>query len=190
MDNITLIRHPETGILIPEEWRSIEGYDGFYDVSNYGRVRSWRAGNGSGKRRGLPKMMSQKIDRYGYPHIGIRKNHKKKFFTIHRLVAIAFIPKPKGKDHVNHKDNDTTNNFYLNLEWCTPKENTGHGVLYGNIEFIGEGSPNSKLTKKEVLEIRSLYRDGTYTQKELGKIYGVSGGHIGQIVNRKSWSHV
>lgn len=73
-------------------------------------------------------IMKYKIDRYGYPCIGLTKNLKRYYFTIHRLVALTFIPNPENKPCVNHKDGNKTNNHVSNLEWVSVKENTIHAL--------------------------------------------------------------
>lgn len=190
MKEIELKRHPETGVLVPEKWKSIKGYEDWYDVSNYGRIRSWKGINQFAPRRDEPKLLNPKIDKYGYPHLGIRHNGDRTWHTVHRLVATAFVSNPENKPHVNHIDNERANNFYLNLEWCTPKENTAHGIKKGNIEFIGEKHPSAKLTKQDILEIRDLADKEDITNKELAEEYGVASGYISQIIHRSSWKHI
>lgn len=95
-----------------EEWRPIEGYEG-YEVSNYGRVKSvnWR-------RTGKVKIMSPSIDSKGYKRVKLYKKGKYEMFVVHRLVAQAFIPNPEDLPIVNHKDECPGNDCVWNLEWC------------------------------------------------------------------------
>lgn len=117
-----------------EEWRPISGYEGEYDVSNYGRVRSrgfiQEAVNG---RRILmkPRLLTQQKTKDGYMRIEISKQGRQKKFAVHRLVANAFIPNPENKPQVNHIDSDRANNKAENLEWVTASENSIHGYKYG-----------------------------------------------------------
>lgn len=107
-----------------EIWKDIKDYEGRYQVSNYGRVRSLNY-----MRTGEMRVMKQQYnDRTGYKHIILRhKNSRQKLYLIHRLVAMAFIPNPDGLPQVNHIDEDKTNNCVWNLEWCTAKYNTNYG---------------------------------------------------------------
>lgn len=101
-----------------EIWKDIKGYEGLYEISNYGEVWSVR------KQMSLTKKKGSR----GYHHISLYKNKKQKQFTIHRLVATHFIDNPFKKPCVNHIDENKTNNHHSNLEWCTHKENLNHGT--------------------------------------------------------------
>lgn len=115
---------------LPEEWRDIEGYDGHYQVSSSGRVRSidWLVIYKNGIRRiHKGRILKQKQHpTYGYMYVGLNKNRVYKTYRVHRLVASTFIPNEKGKDQVNHKDLDRSNNMLANLEWCNASENQLH----------------------------------------------------------------
>lgn len=97
-----------------EEWRDISGYEGLYQVSNRGRVRSAR------------KIKSSQDNGRGYLMVHLNKNNKPKWHLVHRLVAKAFIPNPEQKQTVNHKDGNRANNEVSNLEWATYSENNLH----------------------------------------------------------------
>lgn len=106
-----------------EIWRDIEGYEGLYQVSNLGRVKS--LGNDKTKKE---KILSQYENKNGYLYVNLCKDGKMKTFRVHRLVANAFIPNPNGYRCVNHKDEDKTNNCVDNLEWCTHQYNNTFGT--------------------------------------------------------------
>lgn len=113
-----------------EIWKSIIGYEGLYEVSNVGRVRSidrivFQQGRNQ-KYRG--KIMSPYLNNTGYFCVRLSKNNKKRTFTIHRLVATAFIPNPNNYPCVNHKDETPKNNNVENLEWCTNEYNVNYGT--------------------------------------------------------------
>lgn len=96
-----------------EVWKQIKGYEGLYEVSNLGRVKSLCAG------RWRTEMIRKPVkDKDGYLTISLKKNGKYSNFKIHRLVALSFIPLVAGLDQINHKDEDKTNNCVENLEWC------------------------------------------------------------------------
>ena len=113
-----------------ECWKPIKDYEGIYEVSNYGRVKSLeRVIYNSGTKNGLytihEKIIKQRINkkRHGYCELSLHKNGKEKRFKVHRLVAEAFIPNPNNLPEVNHIDGNKENNHASNLEWCTSKEN-------------------------------------------------------------------
>ncbi len=101
-----------------EIFKDIKGYEGLYQVSNLGRVKSFN--------RGKERILKPCLDRYGYFHVTLSKNGKQKGCTIHRLVATTFIPNPNNLPQINHIDGNKTNNKIENLEWCTAQENVTH----------------------------------------------------------------
>lgn len=130
-----------------EEWKDCVGYEGLYQISNYGRVKSldrlvWNRFQYV-ERSG--RMMKLQIDRYGYMRVCLLKNRKKTFEQVHRLAAIAFIENPNNYPQVNHKDANKKNNFvgtkennYLdgNLEWCTNQQNMEHAHQHIDFNYI------------------------------------------------------
>lgn len=114
-----------------EIWKNIEGYEGLYQVSSYGRVRSLdRMVTYSDGRKRLFKgsMLKNMLGTNGYLYIVLSKSSEEKKVHIHRLVAEAFIPNPNNLPQVNHKDEDKTNNLVENLEWCTQAYNNCFGT--------------------------------------------------------------
>ena len=105
---------------IPEELKRLKqwvcGYEGLYEIDVYGNVYSIQRTTTKGG-----KLKPQKA--HGYYRVALTKNGKTKCYFVHRLVAAAFLEKPKGKDFINHKDFDRGNNNVSNLEWVTQKEN-------------------------------------------------------------------
>lgn len=116
-----------------EIWRSINGYEGQYEVSNMGRVKSLpreivRTSHGIMPIR--ERILKQGEDRYGYLYVTLQDGAKRHHYTVHRLVICSFIGEMKGKQ-VNHIDGDKTNNKIDNLEWVTAKENIDHAQKLG-----------------------------------------------------------
>ena len=103
-----------------EVWKDIAGYEGLYKVSNLGRVKSFK--------QGKERIMKPVYDTCGYLRVGLSKNGKQKFCSIHRLVAQAFIPNPDKLTQINHKDENPSNNNVTNLEWCDSKYNNNYGT--------------------------------------------------------------
>lgn len=114
-----------------EIWKPVIGYEGFYEVSNHGRVRSvphevhvW-----FGKRVSPSKILNQhKNGRTDYISVCLCKNNVKRTCLVHKLVAEAFIENPDNLPQINHKDEDKSNNFVDNLEWCDAKYNNNYGT--------------------------------------------------------------
>ena len=105
-----------------EIWKPVEGFEGLYEISNLGRVKSlWF---------GKEKIMNPAKTKDGYLFVNLYKDRKRKAFKVHRLVATAFIPNHEGFEQVNHKNEVKTNNCVENLEWCSAWDNMHYGTLY------------------------------------------------------------
>lgn len=114
-----------------EIWRPVKGYEGFYEVSNRGRVRSvgrWVTDKNGIKRFRKGKILKQTRDKDGYLHVTLSRDGKHRCFTVHRLAAMAFIPNPEHKPEVNHLNEQKDMNFAENLSWATRKENNAWGT--------------------------------------------------------------
>ena len=153
-----------------ETWKDILGYEGLYQVSNLGRVKSLeRAGY-------LGKIIKEKILKKCFNHkkylvVNLSKKGKAKVMTVHRLVAQAFIPNPENKPEVNHMDEDKTNNRVDNLEWVTAKENSNWG------------SRLNRISKSKSKKIKVIYRDNTYEYWESQTIFSENFGVSVQGIN-------
>lgn len=122
-----------------EEWRDIEGYEGIYQVSNEGRVKSLERYVGGNGRNQCLKLIKEKIlngilNAYGYPTVTLHdENGQQKAFRVHRLVAKAFIPNPDNKPYIDHINTVRNDNRVENLRWCTQKENCNNPITYRKI---------------------------------------------------------
>ena len=115
-----------------EEWRYIEGYEGLYQVSNEGRIKSLNREivYKDGRKKILPeKILHNFLSDLGYYHVMLSKNGIPKRYKVHRLVAKAFIPNPNDLPIINHKDENPKNNTVENLEWCTQDYNIHYGTM-------------------------------------------------------------
>ncbi len=173
---------------LKEEWRDIEGYEGLYQVSNLGRVRSLR--NTCGRLLDEPKIKKATKDHGGYLTVTFSVEYKRKTYKVHRLVATAFIPNPENKPQVNHINGVKTDNCVKNLEWCTARENMIHAFSVG----LNKGSPGekhhmAKLNNEQVAEIRRIYkkRDKEFGAKALSEIYGVPPWTISAVVSNRTY---
>ena len=112
-----------------EEWKPINGYEGAYEISSEGRVRSlgrYQNCVHNGKEFRKERIMKLYLSEWKYLTVSLCKNSKHKSFQVHRLVAEAFIPNPENKEEVNHKNGNKTDNRLANLEWTTKSENAVH----------------------------------------------------------------
>lgn len=172
---------------IGEEWRPVVGYEGYYEISSIGRIRSAGLGRGiAAGRIKKPKVVN------GYLATYLRKNGTRKWFKVHRLVLCAFVgPRPTDKHECNHINGVRDDNRVENLEWVTRYENMQHAknVLKSIKTRRGEDSCRAKLTEKKVREIRERKSRGE-TYPALAKCYGVGENAIYRIVKRHKWKHV
>lgn len=160
-----------------EVWRPIAGYEGLYEVSNLGRVKSlWHK-----TRRILKPAL-----KHGYLQVNFVDGVTHKFFSVHRLVALAFIPNPENKPQVNHVNGDKTDNRVENLEWCTPSENMQHAVENGLMPQ-GADHPDSKFTNEQVLYIRE--NPDNLTTVQLAEMFDVTSSTISDVQLYKTYKN-
>lgn len=175
-----------------EIWKDIEGYEGIYKVSNDGKIKGLArliAKNKKGERMLKEIIMVQTNNRKGYPLVGLSKKGTKKTLSVHRLVAITFIPNPENKPQVNHINGDKTDNRVENLEWCTGSENIKHAFKNGLMTAIsGDNCVSSKLTIDQAKEIK--YGHKGMSHRDIAKIYGIAHVQISSIRLGKTWKHI
>ena len=114
---------------IKEQWKDIAGYEGLYQVSNLGNIKSLnRISIKEGRDyRVKEKVLKTFLCSSGYPTVVLSVNGKKETLMVHRLVALHFIPNPNNYEQINHKDENRQNNNVDNLEWCTQHYNLNYG---------------------------------------------------------------
>lgn len=185
-----------------EKFRDIPEYEGIYQVSNYGRVKSleryhilpnggiWKIEN---------KILKSYHDNGRYSFVALY-NGTKRQIKVHRLVAQVFIPNPNNLPEVNHIDCVRDNNMITNLEWCDRSYNTKYAFKYGTKNmpdklkkmiknFDGENNPNSKLKKEDVIDIRKQISNGI-SYKKIAQQYNLHPDYIFLIKNRKIWKKI
>lgn len=151
-----------------EKWKPIQGYEGRYEISTWGRVRSLARGT---NKNSQTIIMADNPNTWGYPQVRLRKDGMGKMHRIHQLVANAFISNPKNMPEINHKNGVKADNRKENLEWCTKSQNFSHALKIG--------SHTLKLTEKQVREIIKN-KDGL-SQTSLGEKYGVTQSYVSYI---------
>lgn len=128
----------------------------------------------------------------GYVYTNICYKRKIKSCRVHRVVAEAFVANPKKLSCVNHKDGNKENNHYLNLEWCSSKDNTDHAIKTGLMsishlkKYVGETHSKAKLTSSDVLKIRAMIRDGIPTM-QIAKLFPIDPSGISNIKYGRTW---
>lgn len=163
-----------------EVWRPIKGFEGLYEISSYGRVKSFK-----GKH---PKILHPDISRKGYLRIDLRKNNEKHRKSIHRLVAMTFIEnKEVEKNQVNHIDGNKQNNNVDNLEWCTNRENWDHAVAHN---LVGQNRKqvicveNGKIYQSQCEAARDLFGHIKYENKISDVVLGIRKHYKGYHLKR------
>ena len=153
-----------------EKWRAIQGFEGLYEVSSLGRVRSLTR----------HKVMKQWTN-HGYSYVSLQNGKAKSGHRVHRLVAAAFIPNPEGKQTVNHLNGNKQDNRVSNLEWATYSENELH-----SIRVLGKRDKKASLTDDQVRAIRSSGKKAA----ELAREYGTSLSVMQHVINRISYKNI
>ena len=158
----------------------IPGYDKKYIITTTGCVLGgrWKC-----------RILSTQKTNSGYELVHLTVNGKRKAHTMHRLVAMSFIPNPKNFPLVNHKDGNKWNNHVNNLEWVTHSQNLSHAYDTGLMSHKGSKNSLAKLTESDIPVIRQLIKDGLM-MKDIAKRYNVHYSVITCVRTGKTWSHV
>jgi hypothetical protein len=171
-----------------EIWKDITGFDGRYEVSNLGRVRSLLD---CLLRPKTPTLKIQSVDMNGYPTVNLYFHKKLIVKRIHRLVALAFIPNPANKPQVNHIDGVKSNNNLSNLEWVTKSENIQHSYNIGTHKRLkGEDATNVKWSNAEVIEIKNAINTGMTSKQLYEKFPTLNSKHLYLFRKNKTFKHL
>ena len=155
-----------------EIWKDVPGYDGLYQISSFGRVKRL---NGTVNNFHEDRILKTKYKKHGYAFVCLCKNGKLKYFHVHRLVGIAFIPNPENKPQINHKNGIKTDCNIKNLEWCTASENGLHSYRILNRKHIAKKGLETKASK----QVMQMNFEGTSVYvwqscSDASRYYGVS----------------
>ncbi len=167
---------------LPNEiWKDIDGYNGIYQVSSMGRVKS---------RQISPKgiLTGEKLRKFGncrgYYFVPLNLDCDVKNHRVNRLVAIAFHPNLNNLPQVNHKNLDKLDNRAENLEWCDESHNQRHARAN---KVFKKALGNAKINQEKANEIRELYKTGKYTQNQIGELFNLAGRTVGLIIQNRRW---
>jgi len=168
-----------------EIWKDIEGYEGLYQISNLGRIKTIsRQGTNT-------RFIKKDIRKDGYIQVHLTKNSKMKNFLLHRLIAQTFIPNPNNFKYINHKDGNKQNNDISNLEWCTSSQNIFHAYNAGLInrrKKVNQYDKNNNLINtfesvNEASRVTHIDRSHIGACCRKANCYKTSGGYIWRYVN-------
>lgn len=174
-----------------EIFKPIKGYEGYYEVSSFGRIKSLARRWSVGVKWDTILKHGKKRMPNTYLNVTFCVDKIKQTFTVHRLVATLFCENPNGYDVVNHLDGDVFNNHYKNLEWTTCHGNTMHAFDLGLRKgFSGESNGMSKHRKEDILKIRELHATGLYSQPVLAGMFNCKQPTISKIVLRQRWANI
>lgn len=170
-----------------ERWRPVINFEGLYEVSNFGRVRSVSRWVTFGKGRRLVEGAILRFSIKGnYRNVCLCNQGIEKTKTVHRLVAEAFVP---GEGEVvRHLDGNPLNNHAENLAWGSYADNEADKRAHGRTP-LGEKHGNSKLTRKNVLAIREMHSRGI-TQLSIAAALGLGRGAVGCVIRGETWGHI
>jgi hypothetical protein len=176
--------------IVDEIWKDISGYEGCYQVSNLGRVRSCDryVEFHRGTRLHKGKLLRPR-ERAGYLAVALSAYGIQKDKSIHVLVAEAFHGKRPQGFEVNHADTDKHNNYASNLEYLTPSENTKHAYSMGRISQLGEKNNQATITDFDVRQIRHHLASGM-TVTGVARLLGVTVAVVSGINVGRTWKHI
>lgn len=168
---------------MPERWKEVVGYEGLYEVSNRGNVRSFcRTPKG--------KILKPGTDTKGYYFVNLYKDKKANTQRVHRLVLAAFVGEhPDGKPECCHNNGVRTDNRLENLRYGSRQDNVDDTVVHGT-KVYGERVGSVQLTAANVLQIRKDYATKKFSQQELADRYGVERKTITFVVRGETWKHI
>jgi hypothetical protein len=165
-----------------ENWQDIPGYEGIYQISDLGRVKSLSRVDCNGR---PIRERIRKAKPRPYPAVTLLKDGVSETRRVHRMVLEAFVgPRPDGTE-CRHLNGEKLDNRLVNLAWGTPEENTADTVKHG-ARVVGERTYNAKLREDDVREIRR----SRLPLKELTAIYGISQAQASRVRNGSRWAHV
>jgi hypothetical protein len=178
-------------IPVQERWLPVPGYEGIYEVSDQGRVKSLARviKRNSGRDNPIPERILKPIMSRRYPAVSLYGPNGFASPTIHALVMRAFVgPMPEGMQ-VAHNNGDRNDNRLCNLRYATAIENNLDKFAHGTV-LRGEQIANAAIDDEKVRAIRKIYAEGQYSQQWIAAQFGITQSTVSAVVLRKTWAHV
>lgn len=171
--------------MIEEIWKQVPDWP-TYEVSNFGNLRNWKGARGKLR---FPRYVKG-FGRKGYLAFNLSEGNGKRseLWSAHRLVAYMFLPTNDTSLHVAHLDGNKQNNCVSNLKWCSAKENNSHKKTHGTHQ-ARENHPRAKLCESAIFAIKKLYKTGSFSQRDIAKLFNLSQAHTQKIISGKAWTY-
>lgn len=174
-----------------EQWKAVVGFEGLYEVSDLGRVRSLDrvvdTPQGSASIRGV--MLRLHNPGNGYRQVGLSSAGKVRRASVHRLVLKAFTgDPPEDRPHVNHINFDRDDNRLVNLEYCSPTENMKHSSASGRLGALTNPKKSTKYSKATILEALGLVREGVTLLSDIDAKFGFHRGYAASLRAGRTWT--
>jgi hypothetical protein len=161
-------------------WNPIPKFELYYSVNKSGDVYSHR----------YKRILHPIKQKHGYLRVRLYNSKEYKWYLVHRLIALTFIPNPENKKTVNHKDGNPSNNHISNLEWMTQRQQMLHAYKTGlRKKSLGSNHPNSKFNEKDIVKIKEMCFNGV-SQRKVAAIYNVHYSTINHIIKKRTWVEV
>jgi hypothetical protein len=174
------------------EWKDIRGYEGLYQISNTGLIKSlpksWISGKNKVTRVKPETILKTCLVGNGYQSVTLSNNRISKFY-VHKLVISHFKDNPLNLKEINHIDGNKLNNQIDNLEYCTSSYNKQHAWDNNLRTFSFKNHAKAKLSNEIAEKIRKEYQTGKFTQRDLAKKYDIVVSGINQIIKNKNWKN-
>lgn len=168
-----------------EIWKPVIGYEGWYEISNLGRIKRVMVGRSTR----INRILKSSINKKGYAYVKLFKHKVGRCVKVNRLVASVFLRNPNNKKLVHHKNGIKNMDHADNLEWVTDRENKLYAIRdFGH--YLGENNGKTKLKEFEVLEILKLTKTTNLTHASISKQYNISVQTIHNISMRRTWKHL
>jgi hypothetical protein len=175
-----------------EVWKDVVGWEGSYEISSFGRLRSKPFLKRGCGRSGpftfwtKERILKPSLNADGYVIFRLQRDGVRESEGIHRLVAIAFLPNPDNLPEVNHKDSVRSNNHADNLEWVTSQQNARHAFDSGNRSNARERHPRAVLNEDLVRNIRTMYAEGARVV-DIARALGLQYWTVSRVVHNRNW---
>jgi hypothetical protein len=172
---------------IKEIWKDIPKYEGLYQASNFGRIKSITRMDSIGRKR-IGKILV--LCGNPYQHVMLSKNGIVKLIRVHKIIANLFVKNPFNKPQINHRNGIKADNSAKNLEHCTQSENNKHSFKEGLKKptcLTGEKNPAAKLKINDIKYIRDTFKNQKYSRQELANQFHIHISHLNRIIRNEVW---